>query len=443
MYDPKKSTATNRVATTNTGNVAAAAYLGYANYEVRVNKGRYYIRQNEDTGYIQDNYKVTNRLKLNLGLRWQFTPYPSDKYNIFSSFDPKNMAIVMGQDFATLYRVGATTPALVSALTAAGAKFETPQQAGLPNKMVYNNYHDIGPHVGFAYRGFDGPKEFVIRGGLSENFYWQPAYGWNDTHAEQRAVCRLLPELCAHGGTAIARPPAELWAGQRSHRSSPGRTAPTWSTSIIRPESRSAKMPSAPPTSIPHQPSSRVWDWNLTVEKQIMPETLLRVAYVGNHSTHLDSYDQTQLSDSGLRLGDDQTHFAADRRQCQRGETAVERHDLSLRRPERIREGRLGLVERHSVRGRTPFFERRRLPVDVHVYQLQQGREPWLVLRLVGHAGELVPAQHRPGRLQAAACGCCSTRATPRSRNTKSGGTGSWTCRSARGSSSARTPTAY
>jgi hypothetical protein len=24
----------------------------------------------------------------------------------------------------------------------------------------------------------------------------------------------------------------------------------------------------------PHQPSSRVWDWNLTVEKQIMPETL-------------------------------------------------------------------------------------------------------------------------------------------------------------------------
>ena len=65
-------------------------------------------------------------------------------------------------------------------MTAAGAKFETPQQAGLPNKMVYNNYFDIGPHLGFAYRAFDGPKAFVIRGGMSENYFWVPAYGWND-----------------------------------------------------------------------------------------------------------------------------------------------------------------------------------------------------------------------------------------------------------------------
>ena len=67
--------------------------------------------------------------------------------------------------FDTLYKVGATTPALVAALTAAGAKFETPQQAGLPNKMVYNNYFDIGPHLGFAYRAFDGPKAFVSAAG--------------------------------------------------------------------------------------------------------------------------------------------------------------------------------------------------------------------------------------------------------------------------------------
>ena len=129
LYDPAHSTATNRVALGNTGNVAAAAYLGYATYDVRVAKGMYYIRQNEDTAYIQDNYRVTSRLKVNLGLRWQFTPYPSDKYNIMSSFDVKNMAIVLGQDLPTLYRVGATTAPLIAAMTAAGAKFETPQQS--------------------------------------------------------------------------------------------------------------------------------------------------------------------------------------------------------------------------------------------------------------------------------------------------------------------------
>jgi hypothetical protein len=37
------------------------------------------------------------------------------------------MAIVLGQDLPTLYRVGATTAPLIAAMTAAGAKFETPQ----------------------------------------------------------------------------------------------------------------------------------------------------------------------------------------------------------------------------------------------------------------------------------------------------------------------------
>ena len=292
LFDPKKSTATNRVATLNTGNVAAAAYLGYANYEVRVNKGRYYFRQNENTAYIQDNYKVTARLKLNLGLRWQFTPYPSDKYNIFSSFDPKNMAIVMGQDFNTLYRVGATTPALVSALTAAGAKFETPQQAGLPNKMVYNNYFDIGPHLGFAYRAFDGAKGFVVRGGMSENYFWVPAYGWNDTMRNNApfagfyqnyslTVAQQSPDHLSNYGL-VGVP--TIVAGKNS-ANAVNFNNPTGIT-VGEDAFRSAYFN-------PHQPSSRVWDWNLTVEKQIMPETLLRVAYVGNHSTHLDSYFQT------------------------------------------------------------------------------------------------------------------------------------------------------
>src|SRR5207248_2878353 len=91
LFDPTKSSPTNRVALGNTGNVAAAAFLGYANYEVRVAKGMYYLRQSEDSGYVQDNIRVTSRLKLNLGFRWQLTPYPSDKYNIMSAFDLKNM----------------------------------------------------------------------------------------------------------------------------------------------------------------------------------------------------------------------------------------------------------------------------------------------------------------------------------------------------------------
>jgi hypothetical protein len=290
LFDATRSTATNRVALGNTGNVAAAAYLGYANYEVRVAKGMYYIRQHEDTAYVQDNIRVTNRLKLNLGLRWQFTPYPTDKYNILSSFDLKNMAIVMGQDFDTLYRVGATTPALVNALKAAGAKFETYREAGLPKKLVNNNYFDIGPHVGFAYRALDGPKSFVLRGGLSENFYWQPAYGWNDRMRLNAPFAGIYqnnaltigaqsPDGLSNYGL-VSTP--TLIAGKNSSNA----------VTFTNPQSLSIGGDAFRASWFnPDQPTSRVWDWNLTAEKEIMKETLLRVAYVGNHSTHLDSYD--------------------------------------------------------------------------------------------------------------------------------------------------------
>jgi hypothetical protein len=290
LYDPVQSTTNNRVATLNTGHVAAAAYLGYATYEVRVNKGMYYIRQNENAVYFQDNWRVNNRLTLNLGLRWQYTPYPSDKYNIFSSFDPKNMAIVLGQSLDTLYKVGATTPALIKALQGYGAKFESAQDAGLPAKLVYNNKYDIGPHIGFAYRALDARRSFVLRGGLSNNYYWVPGYGWNDRMRNNApfagfyqnyalTVAAQSPDGKSNYGL-ISVPP--IVAGKNSANAVSFDTVR--SINIGEDSFSNAYFN-------PKQPSSRVWDWNLTAEKEVMRDTILRVAYVGNHSTHLDSYD--------------------------------------------------------------------------------------------------------------------------------------------------------
>jgi len=40
----------------------------------------------------------------------------------------------------------------------------------------------------------------------------------------------------------------------------------------------------------PNQPDARVQDWNFTVEKEVMPNTIARVAYVGNHSSNLEQF---------------------------------------------------------------------------------------------------------------------------------------------------------
>jgi hypothetical protein len=290
LYDPRQSTATNRVATLNTGHVAAGAFLGHAIYEVRAAKGMYYMRQNEDALYFQDNWRATNRLTLNMGLRWQFSPYPTDKYNIFSSFDPKTMSIVMGQDLETMYRVGATTPSLVKALQDYGATFITAQEAGLPKNLVKNNWRDIGPHVGFAYRAFDGPKSFVLRGGFSTSYFPVPIYGWNDRMRLNAPFAGFYQNYALTQGAQspdglgnwglVAVPP--IVAGQNSANA----------VDFSNPRGITVGGDSFQAAYFaPSQPSARVHDWNLTAEKEVMRDTVLRVGYLGNRSTHQDSYD--------------------------------------------------------------------------------------------------------------------------------------------------------
>jgi hypothetical protein len=289
QYDPTVSDRSRGVL--NTGAVAASAFLGLANYDVRLPKGRYYMRQNEHALYVQDNFRVNSRLTLNLGLRWQFSPYPKDKYDIFSSFDPKSMSIVLGRDLETLYAFGATSPALINALQKNGAKFVLAKDVpGFPSRLVNNNWHDIGPHVGFAYRAFDDAKSFVIRGGFSTSYFPLPMYGWNDRMRLNSPFTGFYQNMAL---TSASESPDGL--------SNYGfMTTPT----IIAGRNSANAIDLSNPTGLtigseayqtayfnPDQPSSRVHDWNLTIEKEIMPDTVLRAGYVGNHASYQDSYD--------------------------------------------------------------------------------------------------------------------------------------------------------
>ncbi len=297
LYDPVNSNANNRRMTNLTGHVAAAAYLGYSGYEVRVGKGKYYMHQNEDSFYIQDNWRATSRLTLNLGLRWQFSPYPNDKYYIMSGYDRKNNAIVLGNTLDTFYKVRATTPSFVNVLTGYGMKFETWDQAGLPQKLVHDNWHDIGPHVGFAYRAFEGNKSFIIRGGHALNYNLVPIYGWND---RMRANTPFAAFYQNYQLTDGAQSPAGDGINNWGLINAPTIVAGKNSANAVTFDKPMGITPGTESFQNayfnPNQPTSRVHDWNLTLEKEIMRDTVLRGAYVGNHATHQESYDDTNQS---------------------------------------------------------------------------------------------------------------------------------------------------
>ena len=87
--------------------------------------------------------------------------------NAVVSFDKANQAIVLGTGIDQLVDLGYTTPSIVAREQQLGVKFETYQQAGMPQLLETSNKLDFAPRLGFAYRLTTGAKPIVLRGGYA------------------------------------------------------------------------------------------------------------------------------------------------------------------------------------------------------------------------------------------------------------------------------------
>jgi hypothetical protein len=135
VYDP--ATGANYGAKPNTGYQDADFFLGAASsYSQRKNAPFGHSHLREYGFYIQDNFRVSRALTINAGLRWEMHPAPAMKNNDYVTFDLKNNAIVLPKDPGAYVANGFTTQAILTNLKNLGAKFETPQQAGLPRRGI-------------------------------------------------------------------------------------------------------------------------------------------------------------------------------------------------------------------------------------------------------------------------------------------------------------------
>ena len=114
--------------------------------------------------YVQDDWKVTNRLTLNLGLRWDYRSVPYEQSNKFFWIDDQNLP--GGSRF--------TGGGLCFADPELATNGVAPAGNGFYNYCGRKNPADgsktpFAPRIGFAYRPFGGSST-VVRGGYG--IFW-------------------------------------------------------------------------------------------------------------------------------------------------------------------------------------------------------------------------------------------------------------------------------
>ena len=160
----------------NSGDPFMSQLLGLANgySQPQSMSIRHYVNQTT-SGYINDNWKVSSRLSLQIGLRYDALPHAWERNNALENFDPSTY-IASPVTWSTT-TPGAITPTSAGVQTPAGfggASYYlngmvTPGTNGIPHGVVTNDYNTWQPRLGFAEDLF-GNGRTVLRGGFG-TFY--------------------------------------------------------------------------------------------------------------------------------------------------------------------------------------------------------------------------------------------------------------------------------
>jgi hypothetical protein len=281
LYDPASGTAFGAVP--NTGHTAANMFLGLAGYSARFTRPWFEFIASERSGYFQDNFNVNSRLTLNLGVRYEYNTPIKERNNTLIGFNPKTKAAVLPKSVEEFAQRGLLLPSLAQAYANQGFVYETPQQAGVPEAMAYPNKWDFGPRLGFAYRMGSGNHLMVLRGGYSIFAYPESIRLFDSSmRANVPTTGQISNDPTLANQSPDGRPNYLL-------RSVPTTIAGLNSTNALT-EANVASIPRGTGVMYfldPYNPTARAHQWNLTLEREILRDTSVKIGYIGTHGSRI------------------------------------------------------------------------------------------------------------------------------------------------------------
>jgi hypothetical protein len=256
------------------GDPYAAFLLGYPDY-TEVSSTNNSLMDGLGHAYAvfaQDDWKATQNLTLNIGLRYEMHPPVRETHGNTANFKPDWTGT--GTDGATTVH-GAVIVPNAAALANASQAFKTgieptpiltASAVGLPAALHTNSRTDFGPRIGFAWRP-RGNDRTVIRGGWGR-FMETP----------------LAFSLVA--GWAVAASYMPTYNQPQSY------TSDNQLLSFANPFNRNDTAQGGFYYAYPiHYKDPSVQEWNLTLEQNIGLSNGLRLSYSGSHGRNLDAME--------------------------------------------------------------------------------------------------------------------------------------------------------
>jgi hypothetical protein len=258
--------------TSASGNSIASYLLGYASSGSADYNPALSVSSKYYSVYSQDDFKVTSKLTLNLGIRYEVETARNEKYNRLSWFNP-----VISNPLGAQIGI----PTLKGGLEFVGV-------GGNPRRQKNTDFNAVGPRFGFAY---ELTSRTIVRGGYAIFF---------------------LPVTGGLTGQSLG---AAGFAATTTYVSSlDGGLTPASVLSNPFPNGFSQAPGSQPgllsqigqdiPTAIRGDRSAYAQEWNLNIQHELPLGILFDIAYAGNKGTRLPTNMQSnQLPDQYLSLG--------------------------------------------------------------------------------------------------------------------------------------------
>jgi hypothetical protein len=230
----------------------------------------------------QDDWKVSQNLTLNFGLRYEYHPMFRDHLNNLANFLPNYTSTVNGQTVNGAVVIpnqqvfNIVNPGFTQSI--APTPILTAAQAGIPESLRYSQKTDFAPRVGFAWRPFHDDKT-VVRGGYGKFIEALLGSAVDDAWAVESSDVGVFKNKITNGKPIYTFPYS-------------------YPSNIAQPGTQDFDL-----ANDIHYKDPYVQEWDITVERELGAGIGMRISYDGNHGSNLgviENLDQVHANTVGF-----------------------------------------------------------------------------------------------------------------------------------------------